>query len=101
MRLGFSSPFGTIWNRMGIDRRKMTVWVPKVTFYGGTRIRLVSGIPVQRGLQLKPCSTMDECRKIVRVSIRHSLQDSKDEPIAGVQDFSEERFQFGSGCRQG
>jgi hypothetical protein len=22
-------------NRFGIDRRKMTVWVPKVAFYGG------------------------------------------------------------------
>jgi hypothetical protein len=34
MGLGFSSPFGTVWNRLGIDRRKMSIWVPNLAFYG-------------------------------------------------------------------
>ena len=27
-------PFGTVWNRFGVDRRKMPLWVPLQEFYG-------------------------------------------------------------------
>ena len=30
----FGKRFGTVWNRMGLDRRKMTVWVPNLASYG-------------------------------------------------------------------
>jgi hypothetical protein len=29
------TPFGTVWNRLGIDRRNLPVWVPIQRFYGG------------------------------------------------------------------